>query len=129
MLEQIAACPFCIDWAAGRDVINETEWFFLRWDRYPVSSGHLLIIPKRHVECIRALSDQEGKTLVDAIKLGIEIVQMREGPDAVNVGINDGEAAGQTVRHLHIHIIPRRIGDVPDPRGGIRGVIPGRARY
>jgi diadenosine tetraphosphate (Ap4A) HIT family hydrolase len=56
-------------------------------------------------------------------------VRRHVGPDAVNVGINDGEAAGQTVRHLHIHIIPRRIGDVSDPRGGIRGVIPGKARY
>jgi diadenosine tetraphosphate (Ap4A) HIT family hydrolase len=129
MPEQVDSCVFCLDWSAGRDVIADTRCFFFRWDKYPVARGHLLIIPKRHVERIADLSDDEGTGLVDAMKRGIEIVNAKVGAQATNVGINDGEAAGQTVRHLHVHIIPRWRGDVPDARGGVRGVIPNRARY
>lgn len=127
--QDVARCPFCSDLVAGREIVCETGYFFMRWDRYPVAEGHLLVIPKRHVQYFSELSVEEGDALGAAIKEAVELVREKVGPDAVNIGINDGPAAGQTVPHLHVHIIPRRAGDVDDPRGGVRGVIPGKARY
>ncbi len=127
--QEVAGCPFCNDFAAGRDVVCEKGDFFMRWDRYPVSEGHLLVIPKRHVECFAKLSVEESEGLGAAINEAIELVKAKVRQDAVNIGINDGAAAGQTVPHLHVHIIPRWAGDVEDPRGGVRGIIPGKARY
>lgn len=103
--------------------------FFFKWDAYPVSEGHLLVIPKRHIEVISEMSDEEGHDLFLAVKAGLQIVQEKHNPEGMNIGMNIGRAAGQTIAHLHFHIIPRRAGDVVDPRGGIRGVIPGRANY
>ena len=127
--QEVAGCPFCDDFAAGRNVVHEAGPFFFRWDRYPVAEGHLLIIPKRHVEWFSELSASESQSLGSAMSEGIELVKAKVKPDAVNIGINDGPAAGQTVPHLHIHVIPRWSGDVKDPRGGVRGVIPSRKRY
>ena len=127
--QDLVVCPFCTDFAASRDVVSEKGQFFMRWDRYPVSEGHLLVIPKQHVRCFSELSIEESEGLGAAIKEAIELVKAKVSPDAVNIGINDGAAAGQTVPHLHVHIIPRWAGDVEDPRGGVRGVIPGKAQY
>jgi len=120
-------CPFCADYTANS--IQASTHYFLKWDAYPVSEGHLLVIPKRHIEIISEMSDGEGHELFLAVKAGLQIVQEKYNPEGVNIGMNVGRAAGQTIAHLHFHIIPRRTGDVVDPRGGIRGVIPGRASY
>ena len=98
-------------------------------DAFPVSPGHTLLVPRRHVGSLFDL------TVVEWVELGQLLAQVRTAlqaefrPDGFNVGINDGTAAGQTVMHLHVHLIPRYRGDRPDPRGGIRWIFPDKARY
>jgi len=94
-----------------------------------VSEGHLLIVPRRHVPTWFDASTEERAAITAAIDQGRELLASRHHPDGFNIGINVGEAAGQTVFHLHVHLIPRYSGDVPDPRGGVRHVIPGKGRY
>lgn len=122
------ACPFCtID---RKDIIFETSHSIAILDKFPVSENHTLVIPKRHVE--RIFGQLSKDEWVDICGL-VESVRMRIVwkfyPDGFNIGINDGICAGQTVKHAHIHIIPRRKGDVPDPRGGVRWVIQDKAKY
>lgn len=93
-------------------------------DAYPVTPGHTLVAPLRHAESVDELTPGEWFDLWAVARTVAE-----ESGGAVNIGMNLGEAAGQTVAHLHVHIIPRRSGDVDDPRGGIRGVIPSRRIY
>lgn len=98
-------------------------------DNFPVSDGHTLIIPRRHVATLFEATDEERLALfalVDEVKLNLDV---SHAPDGYNIGINSGEAAGQTIDHLHIHVIPRYSGDVADPVGGVRGVVPGKANY
>src|SRR5207302_9011630 len=98
-------------------------------DGFPVTSGHALLVPIRHVPSWFEASIEERMALmrgIDAARLAIE---SGFGADGYNIGINNGEAAGQTVLHLHVHVIPRRRGDMPDPRGGVRYVIPDKADY
>lgn len=118
-------CVFC----ELVDVVGEFENYIVIRDKYPVSSGHTLIIPKRHVETYFDLSFEERISLVDvidAVKLELD-VDFR--PDGYNIGFNVGEVAGQTVMHCHVHVIPRYVGDMEDPRGGVRGVIPDKQKY
>ncbi len=98
-------------------------------DAFPVSPGHTLVVPRRLVATwFDATRDEQHAilALVDTLKHALD-AEFR--PDGYNVGFNAGEAAGQTVLHLHIHVIPRYAGDVPDPRGGVRHVIPGKGNY
>lgn len=98
-------------------------------DAYPVSPGHSLVIPKRHVDSFFAVSNDERVAML-ALLDEAQLAAVREfQPDGFNIGINDGPAAGQTVAHLHIHLIPRYKGDVADPRGGVRWVIADKANY
>ena len=99
------------------------------WDRYPVSPGHALLIPRRHVASWFDATPQERTELTEAIAVAQQAIRQRHSPDGFNIGVNVGEAAGQTVSHLHVHIIPRYDGDVPDPRGGVRHVISSKAAY
>lgn len=96
---------------------------------YPVSPGHALLVTKRHVSDWFAATPEELRELTDAVGLARAAILRRHSPDGFNIGSNVGAAAGQTVPHLHLHVIPRYAGDVADPYGGIRAVIPGRARY
>lgn len=119
-------CIFC----KPTNVIINGQYAYSRYDGFPVSRGHCLIIPKRHVQSIFELTDEELKDLYAVLKqtydyLGNGGYMM----DGYNVGINCGRAAGQTVKHLHIHLIPRYKGDVFDPTGGVRGVIPSKQSY
>lgn len=98
-------------------------------DGYPITPGHSLIIPKRHVASWFELSEEELVPLHDAIRWAREDVETEFGPDGYNLGVNDGSAAGQTVWHLHVHLIPRYEGDCSDPRGGVRWLFPNKARY
>ena len=122
------SCPFCgLD--AGRMLMERAGWRVIA-DGYPVTPGHLLFIPVRHVSSFRELSDEEWGAVFALIKLWSAKVKEEDASvEGVNVGINDGRAAGQTVMHAHIHLIPRRAGDVQNPTGGVRGVIPGKAVY
>jgi diadenosine tetraphosphate (Ap4A) HIT family hydrolase len=109
--------------------INENASAFALRDLYPVSKGHTLIVPKRAVASFFELTEQE---IVDCWRLlEREKKKLKDelSPDGFNVGINDGAAAGQTVFHAHMHLIPRYRGDCPNPRGGVRAVIPGKADY
>jgi len=120
-------CPFC---APGPErVIFRDALVTALWDLYPLNPGHALIVPNRHVAGWAEASADERAALmaaVDRVRAGITA---RFRADGFNVGFNDGAAAGQTVFHLHVHVIPRISGDMEDPRGGVRYVVPGRARY
>ena len=120
-------CPFCSP-ADGEKVLA-SELCFARWDKYPVTEGHLLIIPNRHVPDYFLVTAEEKTALWAMVDEGKRLLDERFKPDGYNVGVNVGTDAGQTVMHCHIHLIPRRSGDSAKPRGGVRGVIPGKADY
>jgi len=120
-------CPFCT-LPAGR-VVEENDLALLILDGYPVSPGHSLIIPKRHVGSFFEVTRAERAALLALLDKAKELVEKDHTPDGFNIGINDGAAAGQTVPHLHMHLIPRYTGDQNDPRGGVRWVIPNKADY
>ena len=120
-------CPFCrpeVDrlFHLGQSVLG-------LWDSYPVSPGHALLIPKRHIASWFDATEEEQSELFGAIKVARSAIEQAHGPDGFNVGVNIGAAAGQTVPHLHVHVIPRYSGDMADPRGGVRGVIPQMQNY
>ena len=121
------SCPFCH--VEDHEIIAESEHFFAKLDGYPVSEGHTLLISKRHVSTYFDLTEDEQ---IDMVKL-LNIVKKKSDNDFetsdYNIGINCGELAGQTIDHIHVHLIPRRNGDVEDPRGGIRWVIADKAKY
>ncbi len=121
------ACPFCSP-SDGEVVLRNHLWY-ARLDLYPVNQGHLLLIPFRHEPNFLALSPEEQSAALELLAQARSKLESEFHPDGYNVGINVGEAAGQTVAHAHIHIIPRYAGDVPDPRGGVRFVIPTKAKY
>ncbi|HOW76645.1 MAG TPA: HIT family protein [Candidatus Competibacteraceae bacterium] len=110
-------------------IVQTTERIRVVRDALPVSLGHTLLIPRRHVASLF------GLTMVEWVELGQMLVRARTAlldefhPDGFNIGINDGPAAGQTLSHLHVHLIPRYRGDQPDPRGGVRWIFPEKARY
>ena len=124
-------CPFCnIEKTAdkSRIVYQDDTWIAI-YDNYPVSEGHVLLIPKRHVETFFNLNMVEFGSLGVTIGIVKMILDKKFHPDGYNIGANCGEAAGQTVMHCHIHIIPRYKGDMENPRGGVRGVIPEKQKY
>jgi diadenosine tetraphosphate (Ap4A) HIT family hydrolase len=121
-------CVFCDRLASG-DLVAENEHAAAFLDAFPLNAGHCLIVPRRHETNFFALTAPEQAAvwaLLSKVRLHIEADGV---PDGFNVGINIGKAAGQTVAHAHLHVIPRYRADVPDPRGGIRCVIPTKARY
>ena len=120
-----APCPFC-DLSEDR-VFVRNELAAALWDRYPVSPGHALIIPQRHIPAWFDANDLERAALLTLVSAAKAVIDERHRPDGYNIGINSGAAAWQTVFHLHIHLIPRFVGDVDDPRGGVRHVIPAKA--
>jgi len=119
-------CPFC---SIERDIIAENELAFAIYDKFPVNIGHCLIIPKRHIANYFELNTDEQMKCIDLINQVKQIIETNNKPDGFNVGINVNEAAGQTIFHAHIHLIPRYKGDVERPRGGVRGVVPNKKSY
>ena len=125
---QGSECPFCHP-DPSREIIAESPGAFAIFDLFPVSKGHALIIPRKHCPDYFELSFEEQSgcwQLINEVKI---LVENLFHPDGFNVGININHAAGQTIPHVHIHLIPRYTDDVSDPRGGIRGVIPNRRSY
>ena len=112
-------------------VLAEDELFVIARDKYPVSAGHTLIIVKRAAARFQELTADEKGRLMKWVEWCIAHLEaeLQPKPDGFNVGLNDGRAAGQTVAQLHMHIIPRYAGDATDPRGGVRWVLPSKARY
>jgi diadenosine tetraphosphate (Ap4A) HIT family hydrolase len=127
MTENKTPCAFCT-LPEGR-VVEENEYGVLILDGFPVSLGHSLVISKRHVRSLFDITESERLGLLKLLDRAKELVSNEHRPEGYNIGINDGVAAGQTVPHLHIHLIPRYDADVPDPRGGVRWVIPDKAKY
>lgn len=111
------------------NTIGETDHFFLIRDGFAVSPGHTLIISKVLREDYFELTTEEKSDLDNAIQLAKRLVEAEFTPDAYNIGMNCGEAAGQTVFHFHCHLIPRYIGDMDDPRGGVRHCVAGKGSY
>jgi diadenosine tetraphosphate (Ap4A) HIT family hydrolase len=120
-------CIFCH--TANEKLVAENAIAQAVYDTYPVSPGHTLIVPRRHAATIWDLTDEEYAACFALMREAKAILEARHQPDAFTVGANCGEAAGQSVWHAHIHLIPRYRGDVPDPRGGVRNVIPHKAHY
>lgn len=120
-------CTFCN--LPQSEKIAESDLCFAMFDGFPVSKGHVLIIPKRHVADYFDLTDKEIMAMQHMMKEIKERLDEEFSPDGYNVGINVNEAAGQTVFHVHMHLIPRYRGDVENPRGGVRGVIPHKQKY
>lgn len=120
-------CPFCEP--LQREVVAANDLAIAFRDAYPVSDGHTLVVPRRHIEDWWGATPEERAAifaLVDAVKASLDA---ELHPDGFNVGFNAGTAAGQTVMHLHVHVIPRCDGDVDDPVGGVRYVIPEKGNY
>ena len=120
-------CPFCNP--SEEETVLANDLCYARYDKFPASPGHLLVIPFRHVANLFDATDAELAALLALVREGKALLDGRFHPDGYNVGVNVGEAAGQTVMHLHVHLIPRYAGDVPDPRGGVRGAIPEKRVY
>ncbi|MBB3181196.1 diadenosine tetraphosphate (Ap4A) HIT family hydrolase [Variovorax sp. Sphag1AA] len=118
-------CPFC---APGEPVL-ENALAFARWDINPVSPGHLLVLTRRHVADFFEVTPAEREALMALLLQAHERVRKDHHPDGFNVGVNVGDAAGQTIGHVHVHLIPRYNGDTPEPRGGVRRVIPRKQSY
>jgi len=120
-------CIFCNP-PAG-EIVIQNDLCYARWDKFPVSRGHLLIIPFRHTQDFFSMTDAERRAAIDLVTECKKIIEEKYHPDGYNIGFNVGLAGGQTVMHCHCHVIPRYAGDVPDPKGGVRGVVPGKRGY
>ncbi len=120
-------CPFCT--LAPERIADANEHAIMIRDGYPVAEGHTLVILKRHVSSFFELTREEQIAMLELLGKAQDELRRELSSDGFNIGINDGPAAGQTVPHVHMHLIPRRLGDVPDPRGGVRWLIPDKARY
>ena len=121
-------CVFCNINKSRIEIENDLALSFK--DLYPVTEGHTLVIPKRRVQSFFELNSNEKKAMFELLESQKQDLQNKDKLiTGFNIGINDGQDAGQTVMHCHIHLIPRRKGDMKDPRGGVRGVIPGKQSY
>ena len=118
-------CPFC----ARSDIFLENELAYARYDKYPVNPGHLLVVPFRHFANYFDSTAAEKRALLSLLDKAKKTLDKDRSPGGYNIGVNVGEVAGQTVMHVHIHLIPRYHGDVANPRGGVRGVIPAKQSY
>ncbi|QFU85876.1 HIT family protein [Amycolatopsis sp. YIM 10] len=124
--DDVTGCLFCkTDDPSLNGVLIEKELFYVRWDNFPVAEGHVEIVPKRHVASYFDLTREEAAEAYEIIGQARDLLDKKYQPAGYTIGVNEGRAAGRTIDHLHIHLIPRHEGDVPDPRGGVRGVLPG----
>ena len=121
-------CIFCKEFDKDKIVYEDGTWIAIL-DNYPVSEGHTLLIPKRHCETYFDLNFIELESVGVTIGVIKRLLDTKYKPDGYNIGVNCGKSARQTIPHCHIHIIPRYDGDVEDPRGGVRGVIPSKQKY
>jgi diadenosine tetraphosphate (Ap4A) HIT family hydrolase len=124
MATDTTACELC----SRQEVLLENALAYVRYDSNSLSRGHVLVIPKRHVASFFDMTAEEQAAVLALLREIQKAVQKQHSPDGYNIGVNVGKAAGQSRMHVHMHLIPRYAGDVPDPRGGIRCVLSGRGR-
>jgi diadenosine tetraphosphate (Ap4A) HIT family hydrolase len=124
----IVTCVFC-DRLSERGVVAENDLAVAFPDAFPISPGHSLIVPRRHEPDFLALTPGEQAAVWALVASVRQYIESEHTPNGYNVGINVGKAAGQTVAHAHLHVIPRYLGDVADPRGGVRWILPSKAPY
>jgi len=118
-MEQPEKCELC----ARESVLCENELAYVRPDNHSLSRGHILVVPKRHVADFFEMTPQEQLAVLELLRGARQLVHARHSPDGYNIGVNIGQAAGQSRMHVHVHLIPRYIGDVENPRGGVRCVL------
>lgn len=121
-------CPLC-EALSGHDLVVATPGAVAVMDRYPLNPGHCLILPRRHTPLFWDLTVEETATLFEVLAQARKLIEEKFAPDGYNIGVNVGDAAGQTIGHVHVHLIPRYRGDDDDPRGGVRWILPERAVY
>lgn len=121
----MTGCPFC----DFENPVLSNALAFACFDVNPVTEGHLLVLPRRHVASWFETRADERLAILELVDMGRHMLDDRNRPDGYNLGLNVGAAAGQTIPHLHMHLIPRYHGDSADPRGGVRGVIPAKQWY
>ena len=121
------SCPFCNPDPSAL-ILEKTDVLAI-WDRFPSTPGHALILPRRHVSDWFDTTSDEQMSMISALRDVRDRIAKDAVPDGFNIGLNVGKAAGQTIDHVHLHLIPRRLGDVADPRGGVRWVMPETAAY
>lgn len=118
-------CIFCeID-----DYILDNELVYAIFDKTPVNKGHMLFVTKRHVESFFDITKEEREAIFDLIDEAKPMLDQIYSPEGYNIGVNCGETSGQSVMHVHVHLIPRYAGDTESPNGGVRGVIPEKMKY
>lgn len=122
-------CIFCDDFMKHKEKIAENNSCLAFFDEFPVNKGHVLIISKRHAITFFDLTKEEQYDMINLLDECKQIIDMTYKPQGYNVGLNCGTVAGQSVMHVHMHLIPRYDGDVENPRGGVRGVIPSKKSY
>lgn len=122
-------CLFCKWKDESTKNVLENEYAFARFDEFGVSKGHMLFMTKRHIKDFFETNFEERKAIFDLIDKAKVMLDEKYHPDGYNIGMNCGESAGQSVMHIHVHLIPRYNGDVENPRGGVRGVIPQKQNY
>ena len=120
-------CPFCRQEMLS--IVLENDHALAFYDKYPVQKGHLLIIPKKHVETYFEADNEQIMAIHDLIHKGKMILDKEFQPDGYNIGVNIGYYGGQTISHLHFHLIPRYKGDIEDPRGGVRSIVKNLVEY
>jgi len=126
-VRETSKCLFCS--ISPDQILIDGPLALAKRDGHPVSKGHTLIIPRRHVLSFFDTTEEERLAMLKLLDEVKAMLDREHKPDGYNIGINNGAAAGQTVMHLHIHLIPRYLGDLPDPRGGVRWIIPDKAAY
>src|SRR5262245_21718036 len=119
-------CAFC---HSRNLILAETKLSLAFFDGFPVSEGHALVIPRRHVESLWELTAEEYTDVFSLIRQLKDVIQSKFKPQGFNIGVNCGEVSGQTVFHAHVHLIPRYRGDVQNPKGGVRNIILGKGNY
>jgi diadenosine tetraphosphate (Ap4A) HIT family hydrolase len=120
-MEQPEKCELCVP----RSVLAENALAYVRADNHSLNPGHVLVVPKRHVADFFEMSAEEQISVLELLRDAHQLALAQHSPDGFNIGVNIGQAAGQSRMHVHVHLIPRYLGDVANPKGGIRCVLPG----
>jgi diadenosine tetraphosphate (Ap4A) HIT family hydrolase len=124
MASETTDCELC----SQHEVLLENALAYVRQDNNSLSRGHVLVVPKRHVSSFFDMTTEEQAAVLALLREIQKTIQQQHSPDGYNIGVNIGKAGGQSRMHVHMHLIPRYAGDVSDPRGGIRCVLPGSGR-